>query len=309
MAGDFFLQQRRRLQRQLIQQCHTLADVRMLEAYTKIADSFNRTLAGKFPFTAHDSTEYDAEAEPSAIRDFYRVFDTYSKTVKELLRQPGESAAASTEQILTFLERLDTVRHLFDEFLQSTGTQERPTLAFAVDFRVNQQHERGGNRIIDWQLSLGKQHFRYLDADRRGRWRYGDPIRFSVRWAKDAPTHPAADVPQPGVEVKGGRVIYTYTNPWSLFSLVRRHASAAEDFDRFVDPKPHTLKFLIDTAPVEPVEHGGSGRTALPPTKVFIRLSVTSPDHKHQRIIPSFPTVAPHLQPGQNQTLSSVLDR
>ena len=305
-AGDFFLQHRRRLRRDLVRQCQTLDRKKTFGAYNQIAERFNRTLAGRFPFARNRGEEHDFEAELHAIRSFYQVFDTYGKTAKDLLTRREDLVAVSRDQTLAFLERLEAVRVLFAPFLDAKGTQQIPALDFEVDFRVNKSQEQGGHRIIDWRLAVGEREFRHLDTERRGRWYHGDPIRFSLRWAKDAYRLPIDPQNQAEVEVKDATVTYTYTNPWSLISFLRRHAGSPGDYAYDFDPRPHTLIFRVETKPV------GQEDDSLPAeentTKVFVRLRILSSDNQEEIIVPDFPTSAPPLQQDPSQVLSSALD-
>ena len=307
VAGDVFLQHRRRLWRALVRQCQTLDRNKAFGAYDQIADRFNRTLAGRFPFARNRGEEHDFEAELHAIRSFYQVFDTYGKTAKDLLTRSEDLVAVSRDQALAFLERLEAVRGLFAPFLDAKGAQQIPALDFEVDFRVNKSQEQGGHRIIDWRLAVGEQEFQHLDTERRGRWYYGDPIRFSLRWAKDAHRLPIEHQNQAEVEVKDATVTYTYTNSWSLISFLRRHTGSPGDYTYFFDPRPHTLIFRVETKPVGQ-EEGDSLPTEENTTKVFVRLRLISSDNQEDMIVPDFPTSAPPLQPDPSQVLSSAVD-
>ena len=73
-----------------------------------------------------------------------------------------------------------------------------------------------------------------------------------------------------------------------------------------MDPKPHTLKFVLGTTlPFEGWQQDGAQADASR-AKVFIRLRLMSPDKKEALKLPFFPVRAPHLQPeASSQTLSS----
>jgi type VI secretion system protein ImpL len=195
---------------------------------------------------------------------------------------------------------------LFAPFLDAKATQQSPAFDFEVDFRVNKSQEQGGHRIIDWHLTIGEREFRHLDTERRGRWYHGDPIRFSLRWAKDAYRLPIEQQNQAAVEVQDATVTYTYTNSWSLISFLRRHAGSPGDYAYFFDPRPHTLIFRVATKPVG--QEDDSLPTEAHTTKVFVRLRILSSDHQEEMIVPDFPVSAPPLQQDPSQVLSSALD-
>jgi hypothetical protein len=122
----------------------------------------------------------------------------------------------------------------------------------------------------------------------------GEPIRVLLRWAKDAPVEPWVNGEAPRVEVDNNTVIYTYTNRWSLFHLLRDRASAAADFERFVDPRPHTLKFVTQTRPKQD-GRPQSGAPGSAETRVFIGMTVMAPGKKEALVLPALPVRAPEL--------------
>ncbi|MBI3328205.1 MAG: hypothetical protein HYZ81_16070 [Nitrospinae bacterium] len=299
-AGDFFLSIRNSLRRELYKRCQVLANQEAFKTYTEIQDLFNRRLAGKFPFSESAVGRNPVEADPDAIRDFYRLFDRNMKAGREVLKS-NLTAGVSGEQALEFLEQMEGVRAFFAPFLEGGSKAQAPVFDVDIEFRVNQEQESGGNQIIDWSMDVGEQKFRMDATERHGRWRVGTPIRLSLRWAKDAPIIPASDGTQPGVTVADRTVVYEYTNRWSLLSLLRRHWAFGEDFDQRDELQPHTLKFVIRTrtdggaTSLEPPLPGGSQ------TRVFMRVALTSPDKKEGMVLPRFPKRAPQLsQRAQN---------
>jgi type VI secretion system protein ImpL len=294
LAGDFFSQHRHTLHQELTRRCQSLAQELVLQEYGRIAQTFNQRLAGKFPFTSGAPGGEETEADPQAMRDFYRVFDTAVKTVRDLLHH-SPRGLGSRDQALAFLEQMEAARAFFAPFLDGDARQHVPTFDVAVEFRVNKPRERGGHQIIDWHFSIGEQQLRARDPERQGgRWRLGEPLRVALRWAKDAPDEPFVNGGESTVEVKDGTAVYAYTNRWSLLRLLRAHVSAAADFERFVDPKPHTLKFVVDTRPKQDkrgVASPGESSTA----QVFIRVTVMAPDKKEGQVLPLLPVRAPEL--------------
>jgi type VI secretion system protein ImpL len=290
--SDFFLQQRNRLQGALTQRCQTLASINAFASYTQIADAFNSTLAGKFPFANSGSKDGDTEADPEAIRAFYRLFDPDAKQTIELLQVSTQFGQVKA-QALAFLEQMQVVRTFFAPFLQHQDV-ELPAFDIQADFRANRSHEIGGQQIIDWRLDIGQQAFQYHESNRLGRWQFGDPVRFSLRWAKDAPSGPLASGQQPWIDSENRRAVYTYPNHWALLSFLRQHAANPGDFDRFADPKPHTLKFIVPTTATDATPRL-EGPEAATQVTVFMRLQLLSADKKSAMTLPRFPIRAPLL--------------
>jgi len=297
-SGDFFLQTRDNLRQMLYDQCQKLAVKEAFQEYMGIRDFFNRKLVGRFPFSKIEAGEILSEADPEDIRDFYRLFDRDVKTIRNVLKA-NKRFGISGDKALAFLNEMETVRLFFAPFLEGGGKDakekaEAPAFDFFVKFRVNQRHETGGNQIIEWKLTVGEQEFRYWGEKSRGRWRFGDPIRLSLRWAKNSTVFPIPETGYPEMKVEDRTVEYKYDTLWSLIHFLRRHSCSPADFDQLADSKPHTLKFVIETR-----RKGAEGQDdERSQTKVFIRVTPAAPDEKKKEILvmPSFfSEMAPQL--------------
>lgn len=310
-SGDIFLRIRTDLQRKLYKQCQRLASRKTAKDYAEINTFFNQKLAGRFPFSKLNDKKVYAEAAPEDIRDFYRLYDNHAAALTDILKI-NDYFATSANPALEFMEQMETVRHIFSAYLDgekekgkfpvfatyidSEGNQkeEMPVFDFDVTFRVNRSLEAGANRIIDWKLTVADQEFKYGGTDSMGRWRYGDSIRLELRWAKDSLHYPFFAGKQEGVGIKDRTVEYEFNNQWSLIRFLALHAGSAGDFDQLADPKPHTLKFNIDTMR-EGLQNKDEGQTR---TRIYIRMIILTPDKKKQVLVmPFFPDYAPDLVP------------
>ena len=125
-----------------------------------------------------------------------------------------------------------------------------------------------------------------MSEKHRGRWRFGDPIRLTLRWAKDSTVSPVPPMGRPEMNVVDKKVEYTYGNLWSFLYFLRKHAGSPADFKQLADQKPHTLKFEIDTSHPDGAQQGDEKFR----TRVFIRVTPMVPDEKKRQILimPSF---------------------
>ena len=290
--ADYFLQIRNRLSREILDRCRVLADALVSRNYTEIANLFNQSLSGRFPFVSTDSSPNGEEADPDAIPGFYKAFDQYQKLLREALAQPsrfGNGAAA-----LSFLTQMDRVRAIFAPLLMSADQPFVPVFDFVPSFRVNRSREVEGNQVIDWGLQVGAQSFAYGAAPSTGRWKYGDSVQLTLRWAKDSPDLPVSVPGQSDMTVVDHTATYTFRDPWSLVSMLVRHKAPAADLDRLLDSQPNTLVFHVRTAPDGTSPAGANGRAV--DAKVFIRLALMLPEKKESLAIPTFPVRAPELQ-------------
>jgi type VI secretion system protein ImpL len=280
-SADFFLNKRNELRKLAYERLDAIATARVVRQYRELETNFNQKLAGKFPFVS--GTGRGAEADPQSIRDFFKLFDGYNKNIiKYLERTPARNAAGT--RALQFVDDMAAVRSLFAPFLDDAKALAL-VFDYEVEFRVNRRREVGGNQIIEWELEVGDQKITARDTMRRGRWVLGDPVRLSLRWAKDANIVPAAENAE-GIVYEDRKVTFEETDRWSIFRLFRTHASVPSDFDQLVDPTPQTLKFIVPTMMTgdDPMQ-----------TRVYVRLTLLTADKKEPITLPSFPDRAPAL--------------
>jgi type VI secretion system protein ImpL len=279
-SSDFFLNRRNDLRRRIYRRFDAIAAARALRQYQELAASFNQNLAGKFPFVAGASR--GAEADPPAIREFFKLFDANNKSIVAHLDRLLPSKGPDELRVAEFLKGMVPVRAVLASFLDDPKAIA-PIFDFEVEFRVNQRREVGGNQIIEWQLEVGDQKILSRDTMKRGRWVLGDPVILSLRWAKDGPNVPVNG----NVDGSTKTVAFREATRWSLLSMLQAYASAPADFDQLVDPAPTTLRFLIP-------QRTASGDEA-PQTRVFVRLTLLSADKKEPVTLPVFPVRAPAL--------------
>lgn len=286
-AGDFFSRKRNELRQQIYYRCEILTGAELFARYTELQDFFNRHLAGKFPFARIGNEQTFAEADPEAISEFFRLADKPGKTLKDTLNKFA-LMDASVKDAREFLEQMEDVSAFLAPMISKTSP---PVADFEIKFRVNQGREAGASQIIEWEFETGREKIRYRDPQRTLRWRLGEPLRLSMRWAKDSPSSPKAEGQLPHVRVNDRTAVFEFTNRWSLLALLNKHLAPAADFDPVVAPEPYLLSFTVWT-------HGGgkllTGETS-PLMKGFIRLMVMPPGKKEGLVLPSFPARAPQL--------------
>ena len=94
---DFFLERRNTLRSALFSRCQTLAATTALTTYTALTTLFNTRLAGQFPFAERVDDPAGVEAEPEAIRAFYRLFDQSVPMAQTALRSTVVPDAAGAQ--------------------------------------------------------------------------------------------------------------------------------------------------------------------------------------------------------------------
>lgn len=282
-SGDFFLQKRNRMRRFIHARCQILAGNGIVESYEEMRDFFNKYLAGRFPFSPVEKIR--SEADPEDIRRFFHFYDRNASTLIEVLKI-NDKFGDSRYQVIEFLIEMGKLRKFFESYIDSEKEkkQDVPVFDIFVKLRTCREREKFANKIIEWKLEIGETLFEYNDAGASGKWKYGDAVRFTLRWPKNAVEYPVSAA---GTEITGKTIKYDYPGKWSLFRLLRTRA-----VDKSEETDPYTLKFdiVIRYAGMENWKRGNTQ------TRVYNRVTLTSPDATEKYLLlPYFPPISPEL--------------
>jgi type VI secretion system protein ImpL len=297
---DFFLQIRNNLRNSVVDRCEELGASAVFDAYNEIADQFNRTLAGKFPFSnTGPADRIENEASPDAVLDFYKLLDRSGKAARGTLQQNARFSGGGAQAAIAFLDQMDNLR-AFVAPQSAEGEKEPPfTVDFMPKFRFNQAAEIAGNQIIEWTMQVGGQIWRLGEPDHPGRWRPGNPVRLSLRFAKDSLDFPVLQTGHPNIRVRGERnAFFEYTNRWALLAFLRRHEAPPSELARSGDLKPYTLKLRLktDRDPRWQADDSPRGEAV-----VYMNMRLMPPGGKTSVVVPPFPVRAPGLERPSNQ--------
>ncbi|MBV8467843.1 MAG: hypothetical protein JO218_18025, partial [Burkholderiales bacterium] len=284
-SGDLFADRRNQLFLKLQARCHELKSNEGHDAWNTLADSFNHTVSGHYPFAAGSEAETQA-AELDDIASFMRIYDRYAEAVNG----SSVSDGGSPSNVRRFMDMMGHVRPFFAPLFP---TDEAAIVGYDVSaaFRVDQSSELEGNKIADWSLAIGDQIVQQRDAAKPLVWTPGLPVTLTLRLAKDAPLVPVADSKQPAMRVEGKSVSFQSTDPWALLSFVQHYRDA--EANGRGDGRSQVLRFEF------PIQTVGNDGRALPGqtaslARVYVKLSVQAPGKHANLTWPSFPYKAPN---------------
>ena len=288
-SGDYFLEIIRQLKKSALSRAEIKRRQQSIENYAELVGYFNQNLKNKFPFVGNSLSLSMAEADPENIRTFFKKFDEYGGSVKEVINQVyqlGTPAAPAIE----FLQRMQTLKEFFQNYLNGQGEGDLPTFEFNIDFRANRARESGGDLIVEWTFKSDEDTtISRNDKARNGRWIYGNPIQVSFRWPfiESLPIKPYKDPAQPLLSVDDQTATFTYGGRWALFWLLRLHMANKGEYSTVQDPNPHMLKFTIPTGPY---------MKAIVYNLMTLMLPSSNPKVPGKIVrMPVFPTTAPPL--------------
>jgi hypothetical protein len=303
-TGDYFLDKREELRRQVYNRCYELIIRKARTSYLELKKRFNDLLAGRFPFSETTPEALQDEVSLDEVRDFVGLFDPFIATYSEVWTGWNRpTASASEREAVRFLEQMSAVRKFLAPMIDAESDKV-PQLDVDVEFRANQRVADGSNQIIEWKLDLGSQHVSSDDASRRTSWSIGDRTRLTLRWAMNAPTVPTGTAASSTklatsirVRPEERTVEYTFTDPWSLVRFMREYPYSPQSVSRSGSIKPNLLEFQVMTTAVAD-DPDQPNPTFLPnaPVKLFVRIGVLGANKKDRLALPYFPRSAPELK-------------
>ena len=302
---SFFGERQRRLENDLFVRCQELAVAGAVAGYRELERFFKQRLAGRFPFTTGLVGNRQPQASLSDIRSFYRLFDKYERFILTIPSNHASFGGAG-EEVHDFIFLLKEARPFFASILAEEGDAPVLQFNFGVEFRVNRAREIDADQIIGWDFEVEQQRIGYWSEVRTGQWGLGDPVRFTLRWAKDGPRAPQAGALGPSGSFESRAVIFEDSSPWALLRFVQANRASEAELAELEDV-PHVLKFEVPTVPVTPAGEPGPAsqwKNAI----AFIRVTLTPPGEKQEPVaLPeTFPQRAPELPLVNTNQSSSV---
>jgi type VI secretion system protein ImpL len=287
--GGFFAAQQAHITNQLRERCRMLASDNMRGRYASLRRTFNRELAGKFPFVKVEPGLRVEDARPETVRAFLKAAADFRTDFGYFLRKDSRASASEVDR---FLEKIDGVRAFMMPMWAQTDSADDGIYDVKVEFRVNPQMEVGGNRIAEWATRFGEERL-FRDGPKvEASWRVSDPVRTDLRWAKSS-----LDMPLPtqgsNVVVNDRSVTFEERGPWSLLRMIAFHQTSTES--NKADGASHVLEYVVQSTP-DPsggfVERVGSDTNTV---RVYIRVTITGVEKDKPLRYPEFPTTAPNL--------------
>ncbi|WP_260954566.1 type VI secretion protein IcmF/TssM N-terminal domain-containing protein [Pseudomonas citri] len=266
------------LQQGALQRCLYLQQNQAATAWNDVANYFNQYLAGRFPFSQDVRA---SDADPARVQRLLELIDT-----RLPLAQAGLALSQGPERLAAqdFLDRLKQA----GTWLGPLFVRDKSGILgveMDVRWRTDREVERGADQVIAWSLNAGNQQISYpSDGQQNLRWMVGQPVRLTLRWARNGYQRPANDPLQPDLVVRNLEAGWEYQGPWSLLRLMRSLVSAQRQPNVDYTDFPLTLQLPVTTQP-----QANTAQQML----MFLRMSLMSQGSKLPLSIPPLPTRAP----------------
>lgn len=284
-ATNYFADKHADIHRAVMRRCMVLDRRSFVEQWTAFATDFNRLLKGRRPFIGNRSGLRGSEFAGLSAADLSEAGSLLNRLppVSPEIFARNNVPEGSIAPIRDFTAQATQVRQLLAPLFPADASQPA-ALDVAVRFRANVNGELDGNKIIDWALTIGDQTLRLRDTPRALRWKAGDPVRLTLRFASDVPLVPRADPDNPYLEVSRKSVVFRFDGPWALLDMVQLLRSAEGS-----DARASLLKLEI---PVLADAMDATPRAK--PVRTFVALTLSEPGKTAP--LP-WPTVFPERAP------------
>lgn len=266
------------LQQSAMQRCQSLQQQQAAAAWNELANYFNQYLADRFPFANGVQAQ---DADPARVQHFLEIIDKRLPVAQAglVLSQTPERQAA--EDFLNRLKQAST-------WLTPLFVRDKSGILgveLDVRWRTDREDEKGADQVIAWGLLAGSQQINYPAAEQPNlRWMVGQPVRLTLRWARNGKERPVNDPLQPNLVVRDLEAGWEYGGPWSLLRMMRAHFSVQRQPSMDYTDFPLTLRLPV-TASTDSVTSEF--------TRMYVRLSLMSQGSKLPLAIAPLPTRAP----------------
>ncbi len=240
-GGDYFLEKRRRIQTLVQKQCLYLANEKLQKSYNSMANFFNVSLAGKYPFVDADSVG-GGEADPEDVNKFIKLINMVGPSDEHALAL-GAKTSKSKEKALGFIRQVKTLVPLLRAALDQSYDESIPQVDFTVEFRTNRAQENLVNQLVDYNIGAGNVLLSRRSEKNAGAWQSGDEVKIQLQLAENSNYALGEDEDQPALSIEGSKAIFKYSGTWGLIRLLQNH--------QIVMPNPQPgvfrLRFTVPT--------------------------------------------------------------
>lgn len=239
VAGtDLFSARRHTLHDQSTLRCTDWGEADSYERYMRLANRFNRELAGRYPFADASARDLDTAAARAFFRD-------YAAERKNLRQSMVGLKQKRWQEIGRFLDQLDAAATVLEPSLAAADAV-RP-LRLDLTFRAMPKLEKGADQLIDWLMTSAAQQVVYPGEDHKLDWNWGDDITLDLTWASQSIWRPEASPASKLMTVDGATASFASQGPWSLLRWIDAHRPVSASPVDAHDPSRRLLEFNVPT--------------------------------------------------------------
>lgn len=264
--NDPFLIRRRQFQAALVSRCGTGGAEAVLAAYARLRATFTQRLAGRYPFA--DST-YTAtgEADPAAIREFFRQLDEYMIATDVAMRS-HPTLAQTAQPAIQWVEAIQRVRPFVMPFAAEGARSSVP----AYSLLVSKASADDTMPMALLELQLGQRLSSVEELDTEHSWRSGDSVKVILT----------------PFDTARARTLFAAAGTWGIVRLAQAKPMGVRV--RFFDPDTKIEVML----PVFPATAPDLAAPPRPPVQQAAQPAATPPAST-PRVVPQSQTKVPQV--------------
>lgn len=289
-GADWFSQQIGTIRAAVVARCGGAIQYDTIGRYDEIAEAFNASLAGRFPFGPLSAPD----ADPAEVKSFFTRFGSDLPTLrKRIAGLPVLSRSGAGE----FVTQLAEAQAALAPMLTDPVPDAPLTYDVDVDFRTNIGADPGANQIIEETLRFGTQSLSSFSSSKRITWGAGNAVEVLLRWAKNAPSVPSSEA-SGTLHVHEQTASYITTGPWSLLRMLTAQRPAPAMLAQLSDRRAEPVGFMVPLKR-NPDALGGPAPD-ISVARIFMRIALSGvqhsagqPDRRTTITISRFPSAAP----------------
>jgi len=260
---NLFERRLRDLHQDLTLRCATRDLEGLRQVWRRFAPGFNAYVAGKRPFAP-----YSPQVRPADVSEVGRLVQLLPR-LPQFRAEPMGINAETLKALQSFGAQWTDLRALLLPLFPTDPTAPAG-LDLQVTLRDHLERERNGNKIIEWFFGTGRLSTRQTGLTLKPlRWKLGDPVRISLRFADQSPLVPVTSPAQPWLSVQGRTATIRLDGPWAALDLVQLLRSSEVSAE---SAGGQALEIRIPLAP--------AGQPTAAPTDeavVYVTLSLSEP--------------------------------
>jgi type VI secretion system protein ImpL len=172
-SNDVFVIRRRQFRAAMVSRCGTTGAAQAVASYQRLRTLFQTRLAGRYPFadTAFSGRSVP-EAEPTAVREFFRQYDAF-RVVDDISLRSHPVLTQTARAAITFIDQLAAIRALVAPFTDSASVRSTPAYGLIATARISP--DTLPTHLLD--LEVGGRQATIDETGQEHVWRSGDSIK------------------------------------------------------------------------------------------------------------------------------------
>jgi hypothetical protein len=171
-STDPFVVKRRQFRAAMVSRCGTGGASEAVSSYQRLRTLFQTRLAGRYPFVDSTGSPRAGEAEPGAVREFFRLYDAF-RVVDDIALRSHPSLSQTAKAAIAFIDQMAPVRAFAAPFADSGAVRSAPAYSLLASAEVSP--DTLPTYLLD--LEVGGRQATLEQEPQQHFWRAGDSVK------------------------------------------------------------------------------------------------------------------------------------